>query len=155
MEINMEINMESNMEMKYNLNRFVEAQEIMYSFALAEMKNGKKKSHWIWFVFPQLKALGKSPTAKRFGIEDIEEAKAYLNHSILGARLREISEVLLSLESNSPYYVMDGGTDARKLQSSMTLFAESEGYDSVFGKVLDKYYNGKKDMNTWDLLSQK
>ena len=123
----------------------------MYPWALKEMKNGRKQTHWMWFIFPQLKALGRSNTALYYGIKDLEEAKAYLAHPVLGTRLKEISEVLLSLEINDPYKVM-GDIDGLKLCSSMTLFAEVEGYDSVFWKVIDKYYNGNKDMNTIRIL---
>ena len=106
----------------------------------------------MWFIFPQLKALGQSNTALYYGIEDLDEAKQYLAHPVLGTRVKEISEVLLSLETNDPYRVM-GEIDGLKLCSSMTLFAEIEGYDSVFGKVIDKYYNGNKDMNTIRILN--
>ena len=136
---------------EYDLDRFLKAQELMYPWALREIKDGRKRTHWMWFIFPQLKALGHSRNALYYGIEDIDEAKQYLAHPVLGARLKEISEVLLSLETNDPYKVM-GEIDALKLCSSMTLFAEIEGYDSVFGKVIDKYYNGDKDMNTIRIL---
>ena len=137
--------------MNYDLDKFVKAQELMYPWALKEMKNGRKQTHWMWFIFPQLKALGRSNTALYYGIKDLEEAKAYLAHPVLGTRLKEISEALLSLETNDPYKVM-GGIDALKLCSSMTLFAEVAGYGSVFGKVIDKYYNGDKDINTICIL---
>jgi len=137
--------------MNYDLNRFLKAQELMYPWALREIKNGVKQTHWMWFIFPQLKALGRSHTALYYGIEDIDEAKQYLAHPVLGARLKEISEVLLNLETNDPYKVL-GDIDALKLRSSMTLFAEIEGYDSVFGKVIDKYYGGKRDVNTIHIL---
>ena len=136
---------------EYNLDRFLKAQELMYPWALREMKNGRKQTHWMWFIFPQLKALGQSSTALYYGIEDLDEAKQYLAHPVLGTRLKEISEVLLSLETNDPCKVM-GEIDALKLCSSMTLFAEGAGYDSVFGKVIDKYYNGNKDMNMIRIL---
>ena len=136
---------------EYNLNRFLKAQELMYPWALREIKNGKKRTHWMWYIFPQLKALGQSSTALYYGIEDLDEAEQYLAHPVLGTRLKEISEVLLNLETNDPYKVM-GNIDALKLCSSMTLFAEVGGYDSVFGKVLDKYFNGNKDMNTIRIL---
>lgn len=139
--------------MSYNLERFIMAQEYSYSVALAEIKNAFKSSHWMWYIFPQLKKLGRSSTAKYYGIENLEEAEAYLSHPILGARLREISEALLALETSDPYKVM-GGIDAVKLRSSMTLFAEIEGYDSVFGKVIDKYYGGRRDMNTIRILQE-
>ena len=137
---------------EYNLDRFLKAQELMYPWALREIKNGRKQTHWMWFIFPQLKALGHSHTALYYGIEDLDEAKQYLAHPVLGTRLKEISEALLSLETNDPYKVM-GGIDSLKLCSSMTLFAEIEGYDSVFGKIIDKYYNGNKDMNTIRILT--
>ena len=136
---------------EYNLDRFLKVQELMYPWALREIKNGRKQTHWMWFIFPQLKALGQSSTALYYGIEDLDEAKQYLAHPVLGTRVKEISEVLLSLETNDPYRVM-GKIDGLKLCSSMTLFAEVEGYDSVFGKVIDKYYNGNKDMNTIHIL---
>ena len=140
--------------MNYNLDRFIQAQEHSYEAALAEIKKGIKQTHWMWYIFPQLKELGRSSTAKYYGIEDLEEAKLYLAHPVLGFRLKEISEALLALETNDPYKVM-GDIDALKLCSSMTLFAEIEGYDSVFGKVIDKYYNGNKDMNTIRILNIK
>ena len=139
------------MEKEYDLNRFLKAQELMYPWALREIKNGRKQTHWMWFIFPQLKALGQSNTALYYGIEDLDEAKQYLAHPVLGTRLKEISKVLLNLKTNDPYRVM-GDIDGLKLCSSMTLFAEVEGYDSVFGKVIDKYYNGNKDMNTIHIL---
>ncbi len=136
---------------KYDLDRFIRAQEMMYPWALKEIQKGRKQNHWIWFIFPQLRALGQSHNALYYGIVDIEEAKQYLAHPILGIRLREISEALLDLETNDPFNVMPG-IDGVKLCSSMTLFAEIEGYNSVFGKVIDKYYNGNKDMETIRLL---
>lgn len=137
--------------MNYNLTRFVEAQEYSYVDALKEIQNGRKESHWIWYIFPQLKQLGQSSTAKYYGIESIEEATEYLKHPVLGERLREISQALLLLDNNNPYQVM-GWIDGIKLCSSMTLFAEIAGYDSVFGKVIDKFFDGKKDENTIRLL---
>ncbi len=136
---------------EYDLDRFIRAQEMMYPWALKEIQKGRKQTHWIWFVFPQLRALGQGHNSLYYGIADIEEAKQYLAHPILGARLREISEALLALETNDPFSVMPG-IDGVKLCSSMTLFAEVEGYDSVFGQVIDKYYNGNKDMETIRIL---
>lgn len=138
--------------MTYNLNRFLQAQEHSYEIALREIKNGVKRTHWMWYIFPQLKELGRSATAKYYGIENFEEAKMFLEHPVLGARLKEISKALLGLETNDPYKVM-GDIDGLKLCSSMTLFAEIEGYDSVFGKVIDKYYDGNKDINTISILT--
>ena len=137
--------------MNYNLDRFIQAQGHSYETALSEIKNGFKRTHWMWYIFPQLKELGRSSTAKYYGIDGLEEAKLYLAHPVLGTRLKEISEALLKLETNDPYRVM-GDIDGLKLCSSMTLFAEVEGYDSVFGKVIDKYYGGKRDVNTIHIL---
>ena len=137
--------------MNYDLDRFIQAQEYSYNIALAEIKNGFKRTHWMWYIFKQLKELGRSSTAKYYGIEGLEEAKMYLAHPVLGTRLKEISEALLTLDVNDPSRVM-GDIDGLKLCSSMTLFAEVEGYDSVFGKVIDKYYSGNKDMNTIHVL---
>lgn len=137
--------------MNYDLDRFIQAQEHSYETALTEIKNGLKRTHWMWYIFPQLKELGRSSTAKYYGIDDLEEAKKFLAHPVLGARLKEISGALLQLETNDPYSVM-GNIDGLKLCSSMTLFAEAGGYDSVFGKVIDKYYAGHKDMNTLMIL---
>lgn len=137
--------------MIYNLNRFLKAQEYSYETALSEIKNGFKRTHWMWYIFPQLKELGKSEIAKYYGIEDFEEAKMFLEHPLLGARLREISNALINLSTDNPYSVM-GNVDGLKLQSSMTLFAEIEACDSVFTKVLDKYYDGNKDKNTIKIL---
>lgn len=133
------------------LKRFLEAQICDYDRALQEIKNGYKQTHWMWYIFPQLKELGRSTTAKYYGIADIEEARQYLAHPVLGTRLKEISAVLLTLDTNDPYSVM-GGIDGLKLCSSMTLFAEIEGLDSVFGKVIQKFYNGCLDAKTIELL---
>ena len=135
---------------EYDLSRFLDAQKDDYETALKEIRNGHKRSHWIWYVFPQLKGLGRSYNSSYYGIKDIEEAKAYLENQTLGRRLREISEALLSLESCDPYEVM-GHIDALKLQSSMTLFNEVSEND-VFRKVLDKYYGGKYDELTLKML---
>ena len=98
---------------EYNLDRFLKVQELMYPWALREIKSGRKLTHWMWFIFPQLKVLGQSSTALYYGIEDLDEAKQYLAHPVLGTRLKEISEALLSLETNDPYKVM-GDIDALK-----------------------------------------
>lgn len=136
----------------YDLERFVKAQEKDYSTALSEIKAGRKRSHWIWYIFPQLIDLGRSSVAKLYGIRDIDEAKAYLNHPVLGARLIEISEALLDLFSYDPEEVMGGHPDDWKLQSCMTLFAQISEEGSVFHKVLDKYFFGEQDENTLSIL---
>ena len=104
---------------EYNLDRFLKAQELMYPWALREIKNGRKQTHWMWYIFPQLKMLRRSSTALYYGIDNLEEAKAYLEHPILGTRLREISSVLRALETNDPLAVM-GYPDNLKLCSCMT-----------------------------------
>ena len=136
----------------YDLERFVTAQERDYKIALNEIKAGHKRSHWIWYIFPQLKGLGHSYNAEYYGIESIDEAKNYLAHSVLGRRLKEITEELLKLSENNPVAVM-GEIDAMKLQSCMTLFACASGEkDSIFHKVLKKFFCGKTDENTINLI---
>ena len=137
----------------YDLERFVKAQEYDYPVALNEIKAGHKYSHWIWYIFPQLAELGRSHMAKDYGIEDIDEARAYLAHPVLGARLKEISEALMQIKSSDPGEVMGGYPDDLKLQSCMTLFAEISEEGSVFHRVLDKFFGGKMDKNTLDILS--
>ena len=123
------------------LERFIEAQELHYAQALQEIKEGCKRSHWMWFVFPQLKGLGYSPTARYFAIEDREEAEKYVQHPLLGSRLLEISNELLKIESDDAAEVF-GYPDDVKLHSSMTLFWLVSG-NEVFKQVLDKYFDGK------------
>lgn len=136
-----------------SLERFVEAQGSVYDVALAELQRGEKRSHWMWFVFPQLAGLGRSATAQRFGIEGGAEARAYLAHPVLGARLRECAHALLDLDSHDPVEVL-GPVDALKLRSSMTLFAAVSD-DSVFRQVLDDYFGGETDALTEELLSRR
>jgi len=137
--------------MAYHLERFKQAQARDYNIALAEIRAGRKRSHWIWYVFPQLKGLGRSGTANFYGIEDMDEAEAYLADEELRANLIEISQALLELSTSDPVRVM-GGIDAMKLRSSMTLFAEASNSDPVFQKVLDKFYKGEPDARTLELL---
>ena len=133
------------------LKRFLDAQEGDYEQALREILSGRKRSHWIWYIFPQLKALGYSSTAKYYGIRDLDEAKAYLAEPTLRSRLIEISEALLTLPENDPSIVM-GYPDDLKLRSSMTLFLAADPDCPVFQLVLDKYYGGKPDPRTLELL---
>lgn len=137
---------------EYNLNRFIAAQKYSYDIALSEIKAGRKRGHWIWYIFPQLKGLGRSSRAQTFGIEDIDEAKLYLQHPILGSRLIEISSALLRLESNNPTSIMGGFPDDEKLRSCMTLFALISAEGSVFHKVLNKFFDGVPDEKTIALL---
>lgn len=119
-----------------------------------EIKNGRKQTHWMWYIFPQLKMLGRSSTALYYGIDNLEEAKAYLEHPILGTRLREISSVLLALETNAPLAVM-GYPDNLKLCSSMTLFSMATEDNQVFIDVLTKFFDGVADPYTINLLNNK
>ncbi|RAU81900.1 DUF1810 domain-containing protein [Pontibacter arcticus] len=135
----------------HNLNRFIEAQESSYQNALTEIKNGRKTSHWMWYIFPQVAGLGFSETSKFYGIKSINEATAYLNHPVLGKRLYEITEALLKHEGKSANQIF-GSPDDMKLKSSMTLFAAVSPGDTVFEKVLANYFAGQKDTKTLQLL---
>ena len=137
--------------MDYNLNRFIEAQETTYDIALSEIKKGHKQSHWMWFIFPQHKDLGRSSTAKFYGISDLKEAEQYLRHPILGERLKEISKELLKHKGKSAIEIL-GEVDALKLKSSMTLFEIIEP-NSVFHEILEEFYQGDKDNYTLKLLA--
>jgi len=134
-----------------NLKRFIDAQQRDYATALTEIKSGRKRSHWIWYIFPQIGGLGYSEMSKRYAIKDLSEAIAYLAHPVLGQRLVEISTALLNLKSISATGVM-GSPDDLKLRSSMTLFAQVPGADPVFDTVLEKYFQGEKDRATLQLL---
>ena len=133
------------------LDKYVSAQARDYDDALREIRGGRKRSHWIWYIFPQLDGLGYSPTAQYYGIRDLEQAKDYRAHPVLGPRLVEISEALLALPSSDPGAVM-GYPDDLKLCSSMTLFELAAPDQPVFGKVLDKFYGGRRDPLTLRLL---
>ena len=137
-----------------SLDRFLAAQEQTYKTALKEIKNGKKRSHWMWFIFPQLRVLGQSERAIFYGIKDVEETKEYLAHPILGARLIEISTALLAHKDKSPIAIM-GDIDAVKLRSSMTLFACIGEENSVFHQVLQQFYKGKMCTKTLSRLNFK
>ena len=126
----------------------------MYKIALKEIRAGKKQSHWMWFIFPQLKSLGRSDMAIHYGISDIEEAKEFLKNDYLRNNLIEISTALLELESNNAVAIF-GRTDTMKLCSSMTLFFEADPENEVFKKVLDKFFCGIKDNKTIKLLREK
>lgn len=134
-----------------NLKRFLDAQQRDYATALTEIKSGRKRSHWIWYIFPQIGGLGYSEMSKRYAIKDLPEAIAYLAHPVLGMRLIEISNVFLALKSVSATGVM-GNPDDLKLRSSMTLFSQVPGADPVFEAVLKKYFQGEKDKATLQLL---
>lgn len=134
------------------LERFEEAQKRSYSIALQEIQSGRKQSHWMWFIFPQIKGLGYSEISKYYAIQSLDEAKDYLNHPILGTRLREIAEALIDLDTNDAHAVF-GNPDDLKLRSSMTLFDYIES-NSVFGKVLEKFYGGNRDLRTLEIINE-
>ena len=134
-----------------NLKRFTDAQERVYPTALAEIQNGRKRSHWMWFIFPQIQGLGFSETAQYYAISDLPEAAAYLQHPVLGSRLTEISTALLALGGSNANSIF-GSPDDLKLKSSMTLFAALPGADPVFQSVLDKFYRGTKDARTLQII---
>ena len=136
-----------------SLQRFEDAHRQDYETALAEIRRGRKTSHWMWYIFPQLKELGYSPTAQYYGIENLAEAEAFLSHPVLGVHLVEISRALLALETNNADLVF-GYPDNLKLRSSMTLFAQIREADPVFGQVLDKFFEGKPDQRTLELLKE-
>jgi uncharacterized protein (DUF1810 family) len=133
------------------LQRFLDAQQHDYATALAEIKAGRKRSHWMWYVFPQIQGLGFSETSRYYAIKNKEEAKAYLAHPVLGRRLEEISAALLQAKPDDAAEIF-GRPDDLKLKSSMTLFAAVAGSDSVFDRVLNKFFDGKKDERTLALM---
>ena len=135
----------------FNLNRFTEAQEGVYGRAMAELTGGRKRSHWMWFIFPQIEGLGHSSISRQYAIKSIEEARAYLKHPILGARLSDCAEAVLGIEGRSASEIF-GFPDDLKLRSSMTLFAAISEQGSVFARVLDKFFNGERDERTLQLL---
>lgn len=141
----------NDMKKENDLQRFVEAQETTYARALAEIRSGRKQSHWMWFVFPQMRGLGYSSMAQHYGIQSKEEAAAYLRHPVLGKRLQEISSVLLLLPSSDAHQIF-GSPDDLKLRSCMTLFASVPNAPVVFEDVLQKFFGGKKDEATLRLL---
>jgi uncharacterized protein (DUF1810 family) len=137
----------------FNLNRFIEAQETIYSAVIRELRNGRKSTHWMWFIFPQVNGLGYSSTSKYYAIRNKEEAEQYVNHTILGARLIECSQIVLSHTGRSASEIF-GSPDDLKLKSSMTLFETVVSGDSVFAQVLEKYFQGNRDTKTLKLLGR-
>ena len=135
----------------YHLDRFVQAQANSYAQALEEIRSGRKRTHWMWYIFPQLDGLAFSATSKRFAITGIEEARAYLAHPVLGPRLLECGEAVVALEGRSVEEIF-GSPDDLKLRSSATLFAAVLPSGSVFDRVIAKYYDGVRDSKTLRLL---
>ena len=137
--------------MKTTLTRFLDAQASTYQTALAEISAGRKRSHWMWFIFPQVQGLGLSETARFYAIQDLREAEAYARHPVLGPRLVEISTALLGLPSSDAHAIM-GSPDDLKLRSSMTLFAAVPGAEPVFRAVLAKFFGGHSDEKTLRII---
>lgn len=138
----------------HDLARFVEAQAPVYRTAVEELRAGRKRTHWMWFVFPQLRQLGRSPTAVHYGIASRDEAVAYLGHDLLGPRLRECARLVAAVDGRSAEQIM-GPVDALKLRSSMTLFAEVTDDDHDFTRVLEQFYSGEPDPLTVELLGSR
>jgi uncharacterized protein (DUF1810 family) len=138
--------------MENSLKRFLDAQEKMYTIAFSEIQQGKKKSHWMWFIFPQIEGLGFSETSRFYAIKDLREADEFLKDPILGTGLINVSRELLKLKTDDPYQVF-GNPDNRKLQSSMTLFSFLTEADPVFLMVLEKFFKGEKDIKTLHIIS--
>ena len=137
----------NNMKSDHNLKRFLDAQENSYNLALAEIRQGRKQSHWMWYIFPQISGLGFSETAKFYAIKDLNEAGAYLDHPLLGSRLIDISNTFLGINGKSANAVL-GSPDDLKMKSSMTLFSLLPNTNPVFQAVLDKFFGGRQDEKT-------
>ncbi len=137
----------------HNLTRFVQAQEHDYDQALGEIRTGRKRSHWMWYVFPQFTGLGSSPTSMHYAIKSVQEAAAYLAHAVLGPRLLECAEAALQIEGRSALEIF-GSPDDMKLRSSATLFASVSPEGSVFHRIIDKYFAGSQDVRTIELMSR-
>ncbi len=137
----------------FGLERFVAAQKSSYAGALEELKAGQKRSHWMWYVFPQIEGLGFSATSRTYAIKSIEEATSYLSHPILGPRLRECCEALMALRGRSASAIF-GFPDDLKLRSSMTLFAAAAGPGSIYEKIIEKYFSGEGDSKTLEILKR-
>ena len=135
----------------YNLERFVQAQSSVYEEVVSELKNGAKASHWMWFIFPQIKGLGRSPTSIEFAISSLDEARAYLHHPVLGARLKECTRLVHRTQGRSIEQIF-GYPDNMKFHSSMTLFAQVSPDNDIFTKALQKYFQGAPDQPTLDRL---
>lgn len=139
--------------MKYDLNRFCEALDFAYELALGEMRAGRKRSHWIWYVFPQVKGLGRSYNARYYALDGVEEARQFLNDEELGGRLREITEVVLEHRGIDVEDLMNGEIDAVKLRSSMTLF-DIVSPNDIFAQVLEAFFDGNRCEHTLEICGE-
>ena len=137
---------------QYDLNRFLAAQKECYAQVVSELKNGRKRTHWMWYIFPQIDGLAFSSMSRRYAIKNKEEAQAYLNHPLLGTRLQECAEAVMRVEERSIIEIF-GSPDDMKLKSCATLFAAVSASGSVFGRILEKYYHGDQDDRTLHLLA--
>lgn len=135
----------------FDLARFIRAQQQVYSDVLTELKTGRKRSHWMWFIFPQIDGLAQSSTSKFYAVKSLQEARAYLNHPVLGKRLNECAEAILAIENRSASEIF-GYPDDLKLKSSLTLFERTAGAQTIFARLLDKYFGGERDAKTLELL---
>jgi uncharacterized protein (DUF1810 family) len=135
----------------HDLNRFVKAQEAVFENVLTELGNGQKRSHWMWFIFPQIEGLGYSEISRYYSIKSMQEAREYLNHPILGPRLLKCTETVLALKGKTASEIF-GSPDDMKFKSSMTLFACATESDSLFAQTLEKYFDGERDKKTEFLL---
>jgi uncharacterized protein (DUF1810 family) len=135
----------------YDLQRFVHAQSADYDRALSEIERGRKRSHWMWYIFPQIEGLGFSATSRRYSIKSTKEAEAYLAHPVLGPRLKACAEATLGVEGRSAHEIF-GSPDDRKLRSCATLFAHVSPAGSVFHRLIDKYFGGEQDRKTLGLI---
>lgn len=142
------------MKSENSLDKFLEAQSRDYSGALAEICNGRKRGHWIWYIFPQISGLGYSSTSAFYAIQDLEEASDYLQHPVLGSRMIEISKAILGVQGKTANQIL-GSPDDLKVRSSMTLFNLVPNSDPVFQAVLDKYYNGLPDQKTITIVQKR
>ncbi len=138
----------------FDLQRFIDAQEHVYAQAISEIRAGEKVSHWMWFIFPQLDGLGYSSMAKRYAIRNEEEARAYLEHPVLGPRLRECAQAAIDVPSRTAFEIFDSPDDV-KLKSSATLFAAVSPAGSVFAKLLERFFDGERDERTVNLLGRR
>lgn len=141
------------MNKETDLKRFIDAQQADYQIALTEVKNSRKRSHWMWYIFPQIQGLGFSSTSKYYAIKDIQEAEAFLQHPVLGGRLVDICKALLELKTSDANRIF-GNPDDLKLHSSMTLFSSIPHTDPVFQLVLEKFFRGIKDRNTLQIIDR-
>jgi len=139
------------MDDPHNLQRFVEAQAPVIDRVRAELSEGRKRSHWMWFIFPQIAGLGSSPMARRYAISSLAEARAYLAHPVLGTRLEDCARLVLAVEGSTASDIL-GWPDDMKFRSSMTLFAEAAPDNPVFAEALDKYFDGEPDAQTLNRL---